>query len=190
MSKIFFIGPKKKYQIILVLIILLLSCTEQRIGLFDRNPYDNYINECSNRFGVDPLLIKAVMKKESNLNHNAVSNRGAVGLMQIMPKTALEIAMQLNIPDYSYVKLQETQINIMFGVYYINKLLKYYNNNLILTLAAYNAGIGNVDNWCIENPDTSKIISKIPFKETRLYVRSVIYTYKIYQGARKLRNLF
>jgi soluble lytic murein transglycosylase len=189
--KIFAVWTSGRNRIIcavLVLVALLLLNIEQRVGLFDKNPYDNYINEYSSRFGVDLSLVKAIMKKESNLNSNAVSNKGAVGLMQIMPKTALEIATQLNIPDYSYAKLQEPQINIMFGAYYINKLLKYYNNNLILALAAYNAGIGNVDNWYTENPNISKRISKIPFKETRRYVRSIIYTYKVYQVWQKLRN--
>jgi soluble lytic murein transglycosylase len=173
---------------VLVLAALLLLNIERRIGLLDKNPYDSYINEYSSRFGVDLSLVKAIMKKESNLNASAVSNKGAVGLMQIMPKTALEIATQLNITDYSYAKLQEPKINIMFGVCYINKLLKYYNNNLILALAAYNAGIGNVDNWYAENPNISKRISKIPFKETRRYVRSIIYTYRVYQKVQKLRN--
>lgn len=173
---------------LLALTICLLFNLEKKIGLFDKNPYETYVIKYSKRFIVDSLLVKAVMKKESNLNPNAVSNSGAVGLMQIMPKTALEIANQLNITGYSDKSLKETEINIMFGTYYLRKLLNYYNNNLILALAAYNAGIGNVESWYKKNPEISYKICKIPFKETRYYVLSIIFTYKIYQGVEKLKN--
>jgi soluble lytic murein transglycosylase len=173
---------------ILVLITCILFNLEKKIGPFNKNPYEIYIIEYSKRFAVDSLLIKAVMKKESNLNPEAVSNTGAVGLMQVMPKTALEIASQLNIADYSDKKLKEVEINIMLGTYYLKKMLDYYNNNLILALASYNAGIGNVENWYSKDPGIEKKICKIPFKETRHYVKSIIFIYKIYRGAEKLKN--
>jgi soluble lytic murein transglycosylase len=174
--------------IILVLIVCILFNLEKKIGLFNKNPYEIYITEYSKRFAIDPLLIKVVMKKESNLNPEAISNIGAVGLMQVMPKTALEIANKLNIANYSNKNLKEAEINIMLGTYYLKKMLNYYNNNLILALAAYNAGIGNVENWYIKDREIEKKICKIPFKETRRYVRSVIFIYKIYRGAEKLKN--
>jgi soluble lytic murein transglycosylase len=173
---------------ILVLIICILFNLEKKIELFNKNPYEVYIIKYSKRFAVDSLLIKAVMKKESNLNPEAISNTGAIGLMQVMPKTALEIASQLNITDYSGKNLKEAEINIMFGTYYLKKMLNYYNNNLILALAAYNAGIGNVENWCSKDPEREGKVCKIPFKETRHYVRSIIFIYKIYRGAEKLKN--
>jgi len=149
--------------------------------IFDENPYENYIAKYSRHFGVDSLLVKAVMRKESNLAHDVVSNKGAVGLMQIMPKTALEIAKQLNVTDYSHSKLKEIEINIMFGTYYLQRLLSYYDNNLILALAAYNAGIGNVENWYSENHMISERVCEIPFRETRNYVRSIIFAYKLHK---------
>jgi soluble lytic murein transglycosylase len=174
---------------VFILIVLLLFNFYKKIGLFDKNPYENYIIKYSNQFGVDSLLVKAVMKKESNLNPNVVSSKGAVGLMQIMPATALQIANQLNIRYYSNKRLKEVEVNIMVGTYYLQRLLNYYNNNLILSLAAYNAGIGNVESWYKQNPEINKKIHKIPFKETKLYVRSVIFTYKIYKGAEILKTL-
>ncbi|OEG71228.1 hypothetical protein ATZ36_15615 [Candidatus Endomicrobiellum trichonymphae] len=175
--------------IILVFIVcILFNFLEKKIGLFNKHPYEIYIIEYSKRFAVDPLLIKAVIKKESNLNPGVVSNTGAVGLMQVMPKTAMGIANQLNIADYSGKNLKEAEINIMFGTYYLKKLLNYYNNNLILALAAYNAGIGNVRNWYSKDPEIGVEICKIPFKETRYYVRSIIFIYKIYRGVEKLKN--
>ncbi|BAG13963.1 transglycosylase SLT domain protein [Endomicrobiia bacterium] len=178
--------------IILVLIIFIIfnigKKVEKKVGSFNKNPYEIYISKYSKRFAVDSLLIKAVMKKESNLNPRAVSSTGAVGLMQIMPKTAREIANQLNIMNYSGKNLKEAEINIMFGTYYLKKLLNSYNNNLILALAAYNAGIGNVENWYSKDPEIEEKIYKIPFKETRAYVRSIISIYKIYHGAEKLKT--
>lgn len=162
------------------LIVVFLFNLEQKIGLFDKNPYDSYITKYSNRVDVDHLLIKAIMKKESNFNPDVISSKGAVGLMQVMPKTALEIARQLNIADYSNTKLKEVEINIMFGTYYIKRLLNYYNNNLVLALAAYNAGTGNVDSWNKSNPGMLASVRFIPFKETRHYVESVTLIYKMY----------
>jgi soluble lytic murein transglycosylase len=175
--------------ITLVLIVCILFNLEKKIGLFNKNPYEIYIIEYSKRFAIDSLLIKVVMKKESNLNPRAVSNTGAVGLMQVMPKTALEIANQLNIADYSNKNLKDAEINIMLGTYYLKKLLNYYNNNLILALAAYNAGIGNVENWYSKDSEIGRKICKIPFKETRRYVRSIIFIYKIYRGVEKLKKI-
>jgi soluble lytic murein transglycosylase len=151
------------------------------VMLLTKNPYSSYINEYSTLFSIDKLLIKTVMKKESNLNPDAVSKNGAIGLMQLMPKTAFESAEKLNIIDCSYNKIKEPKINIMFGVYYLKNLLNHYDNNLILALAAYNAGIGKVDNWCSKNPKIGEEMDMIPFKETKCYVKSIISTYKIYR---------
>ncbi|MDR1784183.1 MAG: lytic transglycosylase domain-containing protein [Endomicrobium sp.] len=171
--------------VIITLVIFILFRLENKVKLFseifNENPYEDYIVKYADYFGVDSLLVKVVMKRESNLSHNAVSNKGAVGLMQIMPKTASEIAKQLNIMNYSDNKLKEVEINIMFGIYYLRKLLNYYNDNLILSLAAYNAGLGNVENWYSKNRMLAEKTCEIPFKETRSYVRSIIFTYKIYK---------
>jgi soluble lytic murein transglycosylase len=165
----------------LILAVFFLVNVEYKVGLLDKKYCDEYINEYSNKFGVDAMLVRSVIKKESNLNPEAVSNKGAVGLMQIMPKTAREIAAQLNISDYSSDKLKDPKINIMFGAYYLRNLLDYYNNNLILTLAAYNAGIGNVDIWRREIPDLAINAAKIPFNETKNYVKSIMFIYKIHK---------
>ena len=164
--------------------------TLKYIGIFDSMPYKKEVENASSLlYEVDPLLIEAVMKRESNLNPNAVSGKGAVGLMQIMPKTAREIADILEIPNYSEDMLKDPQVNIMFGAYYLARLLSYYNGNLILTLAAYNAGMGNVDKWIGKDPKAAKKISRIPFRETQRHVRSIIITYNFYKGAEQLKRL-
>ncbi|MDR1418413.1 MAG: lytic transglycosylase domain-containing protein [Endomicrobium sp.] len=180
---------KKIVYIIFIVIILTIFVILQQLGLFKKNIYNNYIYKYSGSFNVDPILIKAIMKKESNLNINAISSRGAVGLMQIMPKTANEISKQLKISNFSINSLKEPKINIMFGVYYISKLLNYYNNNLILALSAYNAGIGNVDKWYKQNKNVALNIKDIPFKETQYYVKSAMFTYKVYKFFSKISLL-
>lgn len=183
----------KLFSVFLIIIILsaiyFAVLLYKRAGFFDVNTHQDILNEYSVKFNVDPLLVKALMKRESNINADAVSNKGAIGLMQIMPKTAQEIAEQLNIENYNIDMLKEPEINIMFGTYYLSKLLSYYNNNLILSLAAYNAGIGNVDAWYAQNPKVAKRICAIPFKETKRHTRGIILTYIMYKGADKLKSL-
>ena len=184
---------KRKTLIILFLILFITAvfCAiflSRRTGVFSINAYSSIIEMYSEKYGVDPLLAEAVMKRESNINKNAVSLKGAVGLMQIMPRTAEEIAVQLGIENYNDEILKDPEINIMFGTYYLSRLMSYYKNNLILALSAYNAGIGNVDNWYAFNPKVAKNISRIPFRETKRHTRGIIFTYKVYKGADKLKR--
>jgi soluble lytic murein transglycosylase len=172
---------------VLILVLFFLVNVEHKVGLLDKSHYDEYINQYANKFSIDSQLVKSVIKRESNINPEAVSNKGAMGLMQIMPKTAREIAVQLNVSDYSSDKLKDARVNIMLGTYYLKKLLDYYNNNLILALAAYNAGIGNVDMWRKEIPDLYINVEKIPFNETKNYVKSVMFIYKIHRFVSQIK---
>lgn len=145
--------------------------------------YEAYVYKYSKMYGVDPLLIFSIIKAESNFNEKVVSSSGAVGLMQIMESTAEEIAEDL---DIKYVKgetLYDPELNIMIGVNYYTRLIKAYNNDSSIALAAYNAGIGNVDDW-IENEvikDDGSDLENIPFNETNNYVRKTLRNYKIYK---------
>ncbi|MDR2191843.1 MAG: lytic transglycosylase domain-containing protein [Endomicrobium sp.] len=180
---------KKKTTILLcsaLFFILCLILLDVKTGVFSKNIYDSLIAKYSSQYGIDPLLIKALMKKESNANPDAISFKGAVGLMQIMPKTAGEIANRLQTP-LNENSLKDPEISVMFGAYYLKQLLAYYNGNLILALAAYNAGIGNVDGWTAQNTAVSKNISKIPFKETRRYIRGILFTYNVYKIREKIK---
>ncbi len=184
---------KNKNLPFLLLLLILTVCVFiyglKHIGLFARGAFDDEINAAGVMFGVDPLLVEAVIKRESNMNPDAVSNKGAVGLMQIMPKTAGEISGQIAFPGYSEDSLKDPAVNTVFGTFYLAKLLAYYDNNLILALAAYNAGIGNVDKWIARDKEIAKKISRIPFKETKRHVRAIIITYNFYKGAEKLKTV-
>jgi len=135
---------------------------EKRILLrydIDVNKFDQIISRASDKHKIDPALIRAVIKAESNFNHRAVSPVGARGLMQLMPATA----SQLQVDDAFH-----PEKNIEGGVRYLSYLLKLYRGNLTLALAAYNAGEGAVAKYHNQVP---------PYRETKNYVRRVLSFY-------------
>ena len=130
-----------------------------------KNSY-KFVKKYSSLYGVDSELCLAVIKTESNFNKSAVSNKGAIGIMQIMPSTAGYISSMLNITDYDLFS-EETNIN--FGIFYLSYLFKKFNDETLVILA-YNAGEGNVEKWLKEN--TIKV-NNVPFLETRNYLKKV-----------------
>ena len=129
--------------------------------------YDQLIDKAADKYNVDSALVKAVIKAESNFNHQAVSPMGACGLMQLMPKTA----NSLQVTDVFH-----PENNIEGGVRYLRYLLNLYQNNLPLALAAYNAGEGAVSRYNGQIP---------PYRETRNYVQRVIGHFNRYLAGRQ-----
>lgn len=129
-----------------------------------QNParYEQYISKAALSHMIDPLLIKAIIRTESNFDPFAVSSKGAQGLMQLMPGTARN--MRVKNPF-------DPAQNISGGTRYLRELLNSYEGNLTLSLAAYNAGPGNVAK--------NGSLPRIP--ETLEYVRRVIHHYRSYQ---------
>ena len=120
---------------------------------------DKAINEAAQRHGVDANLVRAVVKVESNFNPHAVSRKGAMGLMQLMPYTAKSLKVG---------NAFDPNQNVDAGVRHLKNLLENYNGNLELSLAAYNAGSGAV----------SRNRGIPPYRETRDYVRKITDLYK------------
>lgn len=131
------------------------------------------------RFGEDPLFVTAVMKVESNFIKSAKSPRGAIGLMQVMPSTAEEMAEELGLKNYTSADLEAPETNILVGTYYLSKLRKEYDSDNILLLAAYNAGGKNVREWLKKKNRKSLDIKDIEFAETRKFVKEVLGTYRL-----------
>ena len=138
--------------------------------------------------GVDSALVASVIMNESRFQNDARSSRGAIGLMQIMPETAQWIALQLGDDNFSLEKLHEPETNIRYGVWYLAELQREFAGNNILALAAYNAGRGTVRDWIEEGdwPWTFHALDKIPYPETRSYVKNVLQNRiryeKLYSG--------
>lgn len=145
--------------------------------------YSEYVYKYSEQYGVDPLLMFSLIKAESNFKTDGVSSRNAIGLMQLMDSTAEEVAKNIQMEYNSDTTLYNPEENIQLGIKYFSELMKYYDQNYILALAAYNAGIGNVKNWIDKGiiKEDGSDIENIPFKETNNYVRKIISNYKIYK---------
>ncbi len=143
--------------------------------------YEEYVNKYSKEYNVDNLLIFAIIKAESNFNPNVKSKSDAIGLMQLLENTALELAKKQN-QEITEQELYEPETNIKLGTYYFSTLIEQYKNTGV-ALAAYNAGMGRVNEW-IQNEvirvDGSDL-ENIPYKETNMYVRKILNDYEIYK---------
>ncbi len=133
------------------------------------------VRRASAEYGVDPLLVEAVIECESGGRPDAVSRAGAVGLMQLMPGTARAVAAEIDLPSPDARDLFDPEINVRLGVYYLAKMLKLFEDKH-LALAAYNAGPANVRRWMARNPGCvgAVVVSRSGFGETRHYVRRVL----------------
>jgi soluble lytic murein transglycosylase len=139
------------------------------------------IAKYSKIYNVDPILVSAVIKTESNFDIDAKSKKNAYGLMQITPETARWIADKMNMDNFSLDMLMDSDTNIKMGCWYLSNLKKEFNNT-DLALAAYNAGRGNVQKW-LKDPKYSEdgaSLTNIPFPETDKYIAKVKLCYKIY----------
>lgn len=131
---------------------------------------------------LDPYLVAALIRAESKFRPQATSPRGARGLMQIMPETGQWVAAQLKLP-YSPELLYDPDYNIRIGCWYLRSLQREFGGDIVLALAAYNAGHSNVRLWLKEKRWTGERsqLEQIPFPETRLYVAQVLRDFERYQ---------
>lgn len=179
---------KKIVIAILVIVILIVFLIFARIPILKimyPKTYEEAVLIYSEKYNVDKNLILALIKAESNFDKDAISNRNAIGLMQLMEDTAKDVANKNGIEiDNNNIReeLCDVYKNIEIGTAYISSLLERYDNKKV-ALAAYNAGIGTVDNWIdkgiIKKDGTD--IENIPYKETNYYVRKILRDYEIYQ---------
>ena len=132
---------------------------------------------------LDPYLVLALIRQESLFDTRARSPAAAFGLMQIIPPTATRVAKQIGLAAPSQEKLFEADVNLTLGTQYLKDLLLRYSNNWHKALAAYNAGEAAVDRWEKEilTDDIEEFVERIPYVETRGYVKLVLRNHRIYK---------
>jgi soluble lytic murein transglycosylase len=133
--------------------------------------------------GLDPYLVLALIRQESLFDTRARSPAAAIGLMQLIPPTAARVAKQLGLAAPSQETLFEPEVNLTLGTQYLKDLLQRYSNNWYKAIAAYNAGEAAVDRWEREivTDDIEEFVERIPYVETRGYVKLVLRNHQIYK---------
>lgn len=133
--------------------------------------------------GIDPLLLLALVRQESNFEWHAESWAGAQGLMQVMPATADWIALQLGRRDFAQHLIYRPYVNVEFGVWYFDYQLSSFSEDAAAALVAYNAGPGRVKRWRTEEmaQDDDLFLEYMPLEEPRLYLERVYHHYSVYR---------
>lgn len=144
--------------------------------------YADKIQENAELQDVNPVILFGLVRRESAFNKDARSPSGAQGLMQIMPQTGRQIAMDLDESRPGHDELYDPIKNLQYGSYYYQKLLNQFDGHYAIALAAYNAGPNRVKKWLPQVAMPADIwIETIPYRETRDYVTSVLVYAMIYQ---------
>ncbi len=162
-------------------------------------PYQAIVNEVEQRYGLPQSLVHAVMRQESGFRPNVVSPVGAVGLMQLMPRTAQLAAQEITqLPDIPHApdptRPTNVRNNVELGGFYLSKLLGMLQDQMPLAIAAYNAGPSAVSRW-LNGGDRLPVdvwVARIPYRETRHYVARVMgnwLTYRYLSNPRELPRL-
>jgi len=149
------------------------------------------IDQYSALYHFDPLWVMAIIKVESGFNVSARSNRGAIGLMQLLPSTARDVAQQIGMKNFRVEDLQKPEVNLQLGIYYLAKLQDMYPADEIAVLSSYNAGPGITRQWRGNKPVME--LSDIKYGETKRFVRQVEKTYgalKMLQGWKHLIGIY
>jgi len=147
--------------------------------------YKKEINQAARTYDVDRRLVASVINAESSFRSNAVSNKGAVGLMQIMPATAEWAAQKMKI-EFTQESLTDPEINVLIGTWYLNYLLNKFKD-LKTALIAYNAGEGKVTTWLADDRFAvatnagHSVLTSCPYPATNRYVEKVMNGMNFYR---------
>ncbi len=168
-----------KFIIFLIIVAILLFVSGKAIYKTD---YLSIIGVECQKYNIDKYEILSIIKAESNFKPDAVSSKKAIGLMQLTLDTANWCAEKIGIDKVTESDLYVPETNIKLGVYYYSYLFKRYDD-FDTTLAAYNAGMGNVDKWLINSKysDDTRHIKTTPYQETNRYITKINNNLKIYK---------
>lgn len=174
----------KKYIIMFLIVLSILALCNNITWLMKYIYPLNYADEIAKyceEFAVDPYLIAAIIKVESDYKPDVISKKGARGLMQLMPDTAKWIAENIKMENFDIKMLDEPELNIKMGTWYFSSLLKEFDNDTTLALAAYNGGRGNVARWVKSGYFADGSGDKIPFEETKCFIKKVKKAHRWYK---------
>ena len=145
--------------------------------------WEDSLRARSKRHGLDPYLVAALIRQESEFNPGARSSAGALGLMQIMPATGRGLFRRLGIPGFSNRKLTVPDVSLRLGTFHLKNVLAEFEGELEKALAGYNAGERRIPQWMALGPfeDAAEFVETIPFSETRGYVQSIVRNREMYR---------
>jgi peptidoglycan lytic transglycosylase len=155
-------------------------------GLFPR-PYWDALRQYSDANGLDPYLVAALIRQESEFNPGVVSHANAYGLMQLLPRTGKGTAKQVGLHNYKTDSLLDPTINIELGTKYFREMVDHFGGQVEYALAAYNAGSSRVEDWKSSGNyrDIEEFVESIPFTETREYVQAIVRNAEVYKQVYK-----
>ncbi len=146
--------------------------------------YQQAINREAGLTELDPALLAAVIWRESDFDPTARSSRGAVGLTQVLPSTAADIAAAPNPPVGRLADLMDPEVNIAYGAWYLRLLIDRHGGSVVEGLSAYNAGSANLTKWkqqALTSGHAFQVPADVPFPETKAYVEDIMDAWPIYR---------
>lgn len=172
-------GRNKIWTIVCVVLVCAAALLLRGIVIYEIYPlaFKDEIRQYSAEYGQDPYFVSAVICAESGFDETAVSHRGAIGLMQVMPDTGAWAAEKIGMENYSADMLAQPDVNIRIGCWYLSYLNEKFGGDTDKIIAGYNAGPGKVDEWAGDGE-----LSDIPYPETENYLKKVTINYQIYKG--------
>ncbi|PUA37064.1 lytic transglycosylase [Paenibacillus elgii] len=175
---------KRVFALLLLTFVIFLFLSSTYVGrMLYPIRYEQEIRQNAAKYDLDPFLVAAVIRVESNYLTETESKKGAYGMMQLMPDTANWIIDKARFSEDFRNRLNDPAVSIELGSWYLNWLSKQFNGNRIAVLAGYNAGHGKVSRWLQENEwdGTLQNADRIPYGETRHYIQRVMYYYNKYE---------
>ncbi|MED4599170.1 lytic transglycosylase domain-containing protein [Paenibacillus validus] len=174
---------KRVFAILLLTFLIFLFLSSSFIGrLLYPIHYEDDIRRNAFQYELDPFLIAAIIRVESNYKPDTESNKGAYGLMQLMPDTSNWIIEKAPFDTEYKKKLGTPAVSIELGSWYLHWMDKQFGGNMHAMIAGYNAGHGKVSRWLQEKAwdGTLQNANQIPYGETRHYIQRVMYYYNKY----------
>jgi soluble lytic murein transglycosylase len=147
-------------------------------------PYRELVRREAEEWGLDPILMAAIIRQESAFKADIVSRAGAIGLMQVMPPTGQQLARRHGPDPFTHESLSRPEVNLHLGAAFFVDMSRRYDDDLPLVLSAYNAGPTRATAWrqFPEASDPLRFTERIPFEETRGYVKSVRRNVGLYRA--------